>query len=219
LKIWEQEYGTIVRENTRDFRRLETLIQQNYRSLRVTGAAAFTSIDKKMIDQLKTRVMADFTTIGQAAQDRITQGLFDMIAAQSPIDDFINTIKGALTGHVDIKGRPLASYAEVYANDAVMNFYNLVHVEKGRAAGLREMLYIGSVMKNTRDFCLERVGKVFTVDEINSWDHDWSGKRGPALIYRGGWNCRHTWQPVENEWVEELEEVYGPPANIEKEEE
>jgi hypothetical protein len=216
IRIWEDDYGSIVRTNVKNFNVLEKLISENYAQLEVPKAASFTGIDRTMINQLQKQVMADFTTIGNAAQDRISRALFDMIATQSPMEDLVKSIRGALTGLEDVRGKPLADYAEMYANDGVMNFYNAVHVEKGNSAGLTSLLYVGSVMKNTRSFCLERVGQVYTIDEINSWDHEWSGKRGPALIYRGGWNCRHTWQPVEEEWVDQLEEWYGPPANKDK---
>lgn len=56
-------------------------------------------------------------------------------------------------------------------------------------------LYVGPVDGKTRDFCLERVGKVFTRQEIDAMDN---GKNQPKPVFltAGGFSCRHVWQEV-----------------------
>jgi hypothetical protein len=54
-------------------------------------------------------------------------------------------------------------------------------------------LYSGPIDGLTRPFCLERVGKVYTRDEIDQMDN---GQLDNTLITGGGYNCRHIWAPV-----------------------
>lgn len=211
VKLFEEEYGKTVREQVAGYSEIAKWIERSFKDLGVISR--FTDIDRTMINQLKKQTILEFLTVSTQVQNRITQALYNMVAASAPFDDLVKEVTGALIGHVDARGRPLTQYAELYVNDGIMNFYNSVHIEKGRQAGLRHMLYVGSVIKTTRDFCAKRSMKVYTIAQINSWTHDWAGKRGPALTYRGGWNCRHHWQAVKKDWIEKLAERYGPPVS------
>ena len=63
-----------------------------------------------------------------------------------------------------------------------------------KSVGLKYATYEGGVINNTREFCRERDGKVFSEDEILNWGLlEWEGKPD---IYNpftdcGGYNCRH----------------------------
>jgi len=199
-QMFDETYGASVRAHISGYSDVEDLILNNFEALDV--AANWTDIDKTMINQLKQQSVVDFVNIGSEAQARITQSLYNSIAAQAPMEDFIGEISAALTGHLSQNGKPLSSYAELYANDSVMNFYNNVSVDKGRQLGMNNFFYSGTVMANTRDFCSRRVGKAYSQEQIESWDYKWAGKSGPALTHRGGWNCRHHWQPVREEWLD-----------------
>lgn len=54
-------------------------------------------------------------------------------------------------------------------------------------------LYQGPDDEKTRDFCQERVGKVFTRAEIDQMDN---GQLDNAFLTGGGYNCRHQWMEV-----------------------
>jgi hypothetical protein len=53
--------------------------------------------------------------------------------------------------------------------------------------------YLGPVDEKTRDFCLERVGKVFTREEIDAMDNE---QLDNVFLTGGGYNCRHVWMEV-----------------------
>ena len=61
--------------------------------------------------------------------------------------------------------------------------------------GLTWAIYSGTLMADSRPFCIERVNKVFNRDQIASWsDLEFQGK--PKIGYNpfmdcGGFNCRH----------------------------
>lgn len=60
---------------------------------------------------------------------------------------------------------------------------------------LKYAIYSGTIMKTTRDFCRQRVNKVFTRAEIEGWsEEEWSGKLKVGYdpyIHCGGHRCRH----------------------------
>ena len=53
--------------------------------------------------------------------------------------------------------------------------------------------YFGPVDDRTRSFCLQRVGKVYTRQQIDRMDN---GQLGNVFLSGGGYNCRHTWTEV-----------------------
>jgi len=62
-------------------------------------------------------------------------------------------------------------------------------------------LYTGPVDGRTRDWCLERVGRVFTRADIEAMDNN---QLPNPFITGGGYNCRHSWLPVEGADIEAL---------------
>ncbi len=67
---------------------------------------------------------------------------------------------------------------------------------EGEAAGddpETPFAYMGPVDDKTRDFCLDRVGKVFTRQEIDEMDN---AQIANVFLTGGGYNCRHVWQEV-----------------------
>lgn len=73
--------------------------------------------------------------------------------------------------------------------------------------GLEWFLYSGGRVRDTRKFCLERTEKYWHKSEVESWASlDWQGKirgtnRDNIFQNLGGYNCRHTLQPVPIELV------------------
>lgn len=54
-------------------------------------------------------------------------------------------------------------------------------------------LYTGPDDEKTRDFCAERVNKVFTREEVDAMDN---GQLDNVFLTGGGYNCRHLWMEV-----------------------
>lgn len=62
-------------------------------------------------------------------------------------------------------------------------------------------LFAGPIDDKTREFCLERVGKVFTRAEIDAMDND---QLPNPFLTVGGWNCRHSFLAVESQALREM---------------
>lgn len=77
---------------------------------------------------------------------------------------------------------------------------NGLTVIAGQAQGFELFVYVGGIIETSRDFCRERDGKIFTIQEINSWDNE---QGLPANIYLGGYNCRHHLSPISREIARE----------------
>lgn len=61
--------------------------------------------------------------------------------------------------------------------------------------------YSGPNDKLTRPFCAKLVGKTFSADEIRRMSN---GQNLPVDLFGGGYNCRHSWQPMTRETAEEI---------------
>ncbi len=70
-------------------------------------------------------------------------------------------------------------------------------------------MYAGPADKKTREFCRERVGKVFTRAEIDAMDN---GQIDNVFLTGGGYNCRHTFMEVSK--FSELQDYVGTDKRV-----
>ena len=101
----------------------------------------------------------------------------------------------------DRTGRNMRRYATQMVHDSLMQFDASINVAAGKEVGANEWKYYGSVIQDSRDWCIKNAGKKFSEDQIRElWaTNEWQGKApGDPFIVRGGYNCRHHWRPVFN---------------------
>lgn len=199
INIVGSQYNTAVRAIVNDFDGVSKHIERSYKSL--GESAKFTSIDRKMMNTLKNDTYEQFSQFGVDAQNQVSRAMYDTVIANGNFSDLVNTVKGILSPQKDSRGRSMASRADQYAFDSVMNFHNKVNVSKAEDLGMNDFLYVGDIIETTRSFCGARAGGVYSKEEIESWTFGWTGKAGPAMTYRGGYRCRHHWRPVRKEWM------------------
>jgi hypothetical protein len=99
----------------------------------------------------------------------------------------------------DRVGNNLRRYAVAFAHDSLMQFSASVNISTALELGAEKWKYYGSSVRDTREFCSNNAGKIFTTEEIREkWANEsWSGKSaGDPFIVRGGYNCRHHFRPV-----------------------
>jgi len=98
----------------------------------------------------------------------------------------------------DRTGNNMRRYATQITQDSLMQFDSSINVRAGIEAGATKWKYYGDVIRDSRQFCRDRVGNVYTNEEIEEiWQGSWKGKSSSdAFIARGGYNCRHHWRPV-----------------------
>lgn len=125
------------------------------------------------------------------------------------VDEMSSVIMRAKLGgqRVDIDeveanfGETIAARVKTEVDTSLSGFSRSVTFNKAQGLGFEKFLYLGPDDQITREFCAERVGKVFTLKQIEGWDN---GQGLPADIYLGGYNCRHELVPVDDEDIKEL---------------
>lgn len=81
-------------------------------------------------------------------------------------------------------------------NTQLAGFQRAVTLKKSDDLGLTHFLYAGGLIKTSRDFCVQRAGKIFTFKEAKTWNN---GQGLPVIPYLGGYNCRHSIVPMTEE--------------------
>lgn len=114
-------------------------------------------------------------------------------AKQQAAIDRLHTVYAA-----DKVGNNMRKYARQMVQDSLMQFDASINVAIGKEAGATKWKYYGDVIRDSRPFCAEHAGNVYTDEEIAQiWSGDWKGKAaGSPFIVRGGYNCRHHFRPV-----------------------
>jgi hypothetical protein len=110
----------------------------------------------------------------------------------------------------DRAGNNLRRYASQIAHDSVMQFHGQFTVAKAKEAGLTHFTYTGTLVRDSREFCVGMLNRTLTEEQIREmWNRrSWQGKStGDPFIVRGGYRCRHTWLPTDPAWGEEADEV------------
>ena len=113
------------------------------------------------------------------------------IAGGGRYKDFKDTVKEILTtkkieGNIDTIAREYAFQYRRAQGQILATKLNIKY-----------FIYFGTEIDTTRCFCQERIGNIYTKEEIESWaDLDWSGKekgtnKGNIAQKLGGWRCRH----------------------------
>lgn len=95
----------------------------------------------------------------------------------------------------------LVAHLNTEIRTQTLAFNRSVTLQKSEDLGLELFLYVGPEDDITRPFCRERVGQIFTRDEIDGWDN---GQGLPANVYLGGYNCRHHLRPITSELAKRL---------------
>lgn len=200
ILLFEQEYNKEVARQIKDFDYIMDAVLVSFGDMGLS--AKYTNLDMDVINVLKTSIYEQFAQFGKIAQRRISEAMYNTIISQGGFSELADTVEGIMTGHKDVRGRPMSQYTKMYANDSIMAFARSVNLLKADSAGLDHFLYFGTIMKTTRDFCRQRVKRVFSREEVESWNKlSWKGKSGNVWVSLAGYNCRHHLVPVKKEWI------------------
>ena len=193
--------GTVARYVRKDLARVVKR-SEGYLSAITGEPQKFAGVDKTFIRELTKLNLAQFETLGSQSVDRVAKAMYEHLIGGNSFNSLKKTIRGVLTGHKDVLGRPMTKYAGTMTQDTVRNFSNQVILAKADEIGLTSFVYYGDLIESSRKWCRRHAGKVFTEAEIAKLDKQtWAGKSGPWRTHRGGYRCRHGWVPVRAEWV------------------
>ena len=198
-----------------DFTKLDTSVVNQLQQLSFQG---FESVANEYLDVLASEVYQS-TLTGRSFNDTVKNlrqtinGVYiqsDDVEAQRLVDIVSNGSPAAAKEAAeqlrtkfarDRAGNNLRRYSTQMAQDSLMQFDASINTAIGKQSGATKWKYYGDVIRDSRPFCVEHAGQVFTDEEIEStWAGSWKGKAsGDPFIVRGGYNCRHHWRPVFDE--------------------
>jgi hypothetical protein len=165
-----------------------------------------TLVGRSFNDMVQT-IREKINGIYQFSDNKKAQQLVEYIANNpngSQVDTAIDELKQ--TYGRTTQGDSFVKYAGLLVTDSIMGFDGQLAKYRADALGLNSYLYYGSIIKDSRDFCRLHAGKVYNEEQINQiWSNDTGQGRdqGSPFIVRGGYNCRHSWQPIDPSWVDE----------------
>jgi hypothetical protein len=168
-----------------------------------------TLVGKPFADVVDT-IRSKINGIYQQADDTKRQELVDFIQAQriagkTQTEDFKTAVDELKQSYGStVTGDNLSAYSGQIVQDALMGFDGQFAKFRADELKLTHYIYYGSIIRDSRDFCVEHANKIFTEDEARAlWQKEWQGKSGSdPFLDRGGYNCRHHWQPTSLDWGE-----------------
>lgn len=156
---------------------------------------------KKLIEKGYINTLVNSNQIGLQVSQRIQQA----IAGNISLKDFRDTLRNDFTAPNKLGLLEQHYYTKSF--DIFQQTDRAIGRKLADDLGLKYAIYNGTVKNNTRQFCKDRIGKVFTSEEIEDWaDLDWKGKNTPYVptIDLGGHNCRHGLDYISKELAERL---------------
>ena len=115
-------------------------------------------------------------------------------------NDMIQILQDFALGNAE-KDATLTRYVQLYARDS-FNIYNRNYTQIiANDLDVQYFEYFGQVIRDSRDFCKQRVGRTYSKAEIESWAGlSWQGKnpntdKTTIFSYCGGYNCIHSLIP------------------------
>jgi len=157
-----------------DFKR--RIKNQQFITIRDTG-------DRDALLTISDQIKNDFSQLGEKYGKKI----YDILK-QGVKEDTSRTLLYDRAMREVRKGK---QYAYTWINTAENAINQAQRIRENIEAGVKYFKYAGPPAD--REFCQHLLDKVYTVEEIEQMDN---GQGLPVLYYRGGYNCRHRWQPV-----------------------
>jgi len=145
---------------------------------------------------------------GSEVKNQVADLVLQNVSAKSSFKDLKANLQTLVEGDETTDGT-MQQYLRTYAYDTFSNVQRSVDLNIADTYGFNSFVYSGDIIKDTRDFCAERAGNIYTRDDLAEWSTmDWAGKNWdvPVEISLGGYNCRHTLMWIPDEAVSYFEE-------------
>ncbi len=144
-------------------------------------------------------------------RDGLKNVVLKAIQSGDTLQAFTKSVKDYVTGTPGTQGR-LRSYYRTYAYDLFNQVQEAKNEQFRRGLDLQWFIYVGDVIKDSREFCARKAGKIFAVEEADKeWPNDptligkSSGIPYTPRIDRGRWNCRHRIRYISREMAEQID--------------
>ena len=131
-------------------------------------------------------------------QTKVRNYLIDNVTTTAGLRDFQRGMKEIIAGTKDVPGA-VTRYFNQFTFDTYNQVNRAMNNVYAESLQLEYFVYFGTIMSDSRCFCIKRAGKVFHIDDTKDWINDKSLIKGyregtypyDPLIDLGGFNCRH----------------------------
>jgi len=164
--------------------------------------------NKEIYDVIIRQSQADATALlGEGAirkefTEPLKQILTSGVSSEMKFVDLVENLNAFIIGNDKVDGK-LLRYSKQVARDAFSvadRRYTKIVADE---LGIDKFRYSGGTVTDSRDFCVQRVGKTFSKKEVESWGNipNWQGRipgTNSSNIFElaGGFNCLHSILPV-----------------------
>lgn len=208
MKDFTRQFGQPIIKDMSD-KMLEVMEMTNEYILKQPGMAAntFATIQKNsnyIYDYIGIKPNGDIIQGGYLSklaempevQAKLRDYITNNVVSGSGIKEFQKGFKAIIQGTPELPAE-IIKYYRTYSFDLFGKVSSAINNVFAEEVGLKYFIYFGSIMKNSRCFCIKRAGKVFHVDDTKDWKEDPTlisyYQKNPynPLIDKGGFNCRH----------------------------
>lgn len=175
-----------------------------FKSIGINATSADISYLSKMIglngnNIIKGSFLYNLGKMGEIRQ-RLQDMLLNAVSSGQKFNLLLRNIKPVFKSTKQTRSG-LAKYYLKYAYNPVMQTLNGVSYKLAKQYGVTNFKYAGGLVEHSRQFCIDRAGETFTIEQGKSWNElEWSGKiKGVDFFVQvGGTNCKHF-----IEWIKE----------------
>jgi len=160
--------------------------------------------------QAEAVALLDFGAISTEVIDPLKKIISESLGKS--FDIMVVQVRDFLEGTEDYEGQ-LVRYTKTYVYDSFATSDAKYSETIANDLGINKFRYQGNIIKDSREFCIERNDKIFTREEITSWGSEnyrgegttgpgqWQGRNRETnenniFTYRGGYNCKHSFVAV-----------------------
>lgn len=198
--IIDKTYRARVEQFTRNFPRIKRQTDSLYQ-----GVEQFNKNKNAFKDLLAFNIeitQASLTEAGirNAVTEPIAKLLSEGVTSGMNIDDMEDALRVNILGNPERLGG-LERYTKQITRDALNQFSRNYNESISMDLGMEWYFYSGSIIEDTRSYCVERAGKYFHKKEVEDVPSQWPGmipgtNSSSIFINAGGYNCRHLWMAV-----------------------
>lgn len=154
--------------------------------------------DLQLVNAMIATKRSEIAGLSMATQSKVHEAIYMGAVVGQSKTDLLGTIEQLVIGQTDARGNPMRNYVATIARTGYMEVDAVVQRTKAQEAGIEKFKYVGSTVRDSRKWCVQHVGKVFTLKEIQEWEsQNWAGKKaGDPFVVRGGWNCMHHFRAI-----------------------
>lgn len=171
-----------------------TLIREVLSEKTAAEVAAFRGSSAPLLDALTEIARIDLLAQGDEIAVSLWRSLSQYLLTTRPVNEILDDLADALD-------ESSATVRTLFDTQVSIYGRQVEHASTGALGPAQPFLYVGPIDDKTRDWCLARVGKVYSRAAIDAMDN---GQLPNPFLTAGGWNCRHSWLAVESQELRAL---------------